>query len=53
LQLYLRDFLIEVSQVDLRLGLKGILLVLGVPEDLLRQLDWDSVESALSSLEAA
>lgn len=53
LQLYLRDFLIEVSQLDLRLGLKGILLALGVPEEILRQLDWDSVESALLSLEAA
>ncbi len=53
LQLYLRDFLIEVSQLDLRLGLKGILLALGVPEEVLRQLDWASVESTLSSLEAA
>lgn len=53
LQLYLRDFLIEVSPLDLRLGLKGILLALGVPEDVLQQLDWESVDSALSSLEAA
>ncbi|GEM_PF-4668732 len=53
LQLYLRDFLIEVSQLDLRLGLKGILLALGVPEEILRQINWTSVESAISSLEAA
>lgn len=53
LQLHLRDFLIEVSQLDLRLGLKGILLALGVPEEILQQLNWNSVESALSSLEAA
>jgi hypothetical protein len=53
LQIYLRDFLIEVFQLDLRLGLKGILLALGVPEEILRQLNWESVESALSSLEAA
>ena len=53
LQLYLRETLIQVSQLDLRLGLKVILLALGVPEELFAQLNWDSVESALASLEAA
>ena len=46
-------FAVEVSPLDLRLGLKVIFLSIGISEDVLRQIDWSSTESALTSLEAA
>ena len=53
LQADLRQFMIEAFQLDPRLGLGVLLRSLGVPEEVLRQLDWTSLEAALSSLEAA
>jgi len=53
LQADLRQFTIEAFHLDHRLGLGVLLVSLGVPEGVLLQLDWTSVKSALSSLEAA
>ncbi len=49
----LAQFMIQAFELDTRLGLRVLLIALGVPEKVLNQLNWKSVESALSSLEAA
>ena len=53
LQKDLTAFAVAVSPMDLRLGLKVLLVAAGVPEEVLRQINWTSVESTLTSLEAA
>ncbi len=47
----LRSFPIEVLPVDLRLGLKGLLAALGVPQEVLRAVNWDAAQAILAGIE--